>query len=96
MASTLTKLFHSTFTEVLSTARDTQLSHVIPFFFLAILVALKIETDVDDFDRYISCNFVTTLCLVYRVCCDEVHFLKILAIAPVCSDTQAKTFRLIN
>lgn len=54
LASKLTELFRPAFTEVLPTARDTQLSHIISIFYFAILVDLKILTIVYDLDKHTS------------------------------------------
>ena len=50
----LTIYLRPTFTEVLSTAKETQLSHVMLFFIIAVLIAVKILTAVEEVEGHIS------------------------------------------
>ena len=50
----LTIYLRPTFTEVLSTAKETQLSHVMLFFIIAALIAVKIPTAVEEVEGHIS------------------------------------------
>ena len=54
LASTITKLFRPTFTEVLMTAKETHLSHVILFFIKAVSIAVKIPTATEEVEGHIS------------------------------------------
>ena len=53
-ASTIIGLLRPTFMEVLSTAKETQLSHVMLFFIIAVLIAVKITTAIEEVEGHVS------------------------------------------